>query len=72
MANLAGIKENYQIMGHNYDLYIMSMSQEIWEDMKGVEFNKNMQQVRLYSKQGERIICCKSCSVSVMVCFKNG
>lgn len=32
MANLAGIKENYQIMGHNYDLYIMSMSQEIWKE----------------------------------------
>jgi len=32
VANLAGIKEDYQIMGHNYDLYTMSMSQEIWEE----------------------------------------
>src|SRR5690606_9278985 len=26
-----------------------------WEDLTDAEFNKNMQQIRLYSKQGERI-----------------
>lgn len=26
-----------------------------WEDLKDAEFNKNMQEIQLYSKQGERI-----------------